>query len=147
MKLLLLLTTLFLSASPALANENYKGGLFEGENYVMTFYRIRNSVHIYSVSVIEPRSVKNDKGVVVPSSFSFNCENGNADGFVAMGADRSKAFIEDVMMYYLLEFCTRNGINTKSGELMKLTRRHSSRGAFFMSDPGFVLPWWKQNTH
>ena len=109
MKFPLLLTTLLLAVSPALANETYKGGLFEGENYVMTFYRIRNSVHIYSVSVIETRSVKNDNGVVVPSSFSFNCENGNADGFVAMGADRSKAFIEDVMMYYLLEFCTRNG--------------------------------------
>ena len=30
MKLPLLLTTLLLTASPALANENYKGGLFEG---------------------------------------------------------------------------------------------------------------------
>ena len=109
MKLPLLLTTLLLTASPALSTENYRGGIFESENYVMTFYRISNSVQIYSVSVIQPRSVKNDDGVVVPSSFSFNCENGNADGFVAMGADRSKAFIEDVMMYYLLEFCTRNG--------------------------------------
>ena len=109
MKLPLLLTTLLLSVSPAFANEQYRGGYFEGENYIMTFYRIRNTCHIYSVSVIEPRSVKNENGVVVPSSFSFNCQNGKADGFVAMGADRSQAFMEEVLGYYLMEFCTRNG--------------------------------------
>ena len=26
-----------------------------------------------------------------------------------MGADRSQAFMEEVLGYYLMEFCTRNG--------------------------------------
>ena len=109
MKLPLLLTTLFLSASPALAEVTYRGGVFEGENYVMTFYRFRDTDHKYSVSVIEPRSFKNENGDIVPSSFAFDCGKGVGDGFVAMGADRSQAFIMDVLTYYLLEFCTRNG--------------------------------------
>ena len=109
MKLPLLLSTLLLTASPVLANVIYQGGVFEGENYVMTFYRFRDTDHKYSVSVIETRSVMDENGNIVPSAFAFDCGKGVGDGFVAMGADRSKAFIEDVMIYYLLEFCTRNG--------------------------------------
>jgi hypothetical protein len=111
MKLPLLIAVLLLSATPApaFASKNYKGGYFEGENYVMTFFRIHQTDHKYSVSVIEPRSFKNENGDIVPSSFSFDCQNGRADGFVAMGADKPQAFIDDVLLYYLNEFCTRNG--------------------------------------
>ena len=109
MKLPLLIAALLLSATPALANKTYKGGYFEGENYVMTFFRIHQTDHQYYVSVIDPRSFKNENGDIVPSSFSFDCQNGRADGFVAMGADKTQAFIDDVLLYYLNEFCNRNG--------------------------------------
>ena len=108
MKLPILLSILILSASPAWTGTIHKGGVFNGENYAMTFWRIRNTDHKYTVSVVEARSVKDNHGFIVPSALTFDCENGKADGFVAMGK-QEQAFIEDVLRYYFVEFCTRNG--------------------------------------
>ena len=72
-------------------------------------FRIHQIDHKYSVPVIESRSFENENGDIVPSSFTFDCQNGRADGFVAMGADRPQAFIDDVLFYYLNEFCTHDG--------------------------------------
>ncbi|QNI84535.1 putative conserved secreted protein [Synechococcus sp. PROS-7-1] len=74
----------------------------------MTFYRSDHAEDLYSVSVVEPRSAK-QYGYIVPSSFSFDCAKGKGSGFVAMGINRSQDFIVDVVKFYLLEFCTRNG--------------------------------------
>ena len=108
MKLPLLLTTLLLSASPALANKAYTAGSFDGDNYVLTFYLVDNTDSLYSVSVVEPRSVRRD-GYAVPSAFSIDCRKGTGNGYVAMGANRTQAFTKEVLTYYLLEFCTRLG--------------------------------------
>ena len=108
MRLPLLLTTLLLSVSPALANKAYTAGSFDGDNYVLTFYLVDNTDSLYSVSVVEPRSVRRD-GYAVPSAFSIDCRKGTGNGYVAMGANRSQAFTKEVLTYYLLEFCTRLG--------------------------------------
>ena len=108
MKLPLLLITLLLASSPAFANKAYTAGSFDGENYVLTFYLVDNTDSLYSVSVVEPRSVRRD-GYAVPSVFSFDCRKGEGSGYVAMGDNRSEAFAQEVLTYYLLEFCTRIG--------------------------------------
>ena len=110
MKPPILLSALLLSASPALADGSYRSGVFEGEKYKMTFHPYRNTEHKYSVDVIESRSVKDEDGTVSPSSFDINCKTGEVDAFIlAMGRGLSHAFIDDVLDYYLIEFCTRNG--------------------------------------
>ena len=114
MKLLILLSALLLSASPALAGKTYRRGVFEGEKYKMTFHRYPNTNHKYDVSVTEPRSIKDEDGFIHPSSFDINCETGRVDSsVVSMGRERNGEWIhpsiDDVVDYYLIEFCTRNG--------------------------------------
>jgi len=117
-KLSILLGALLLSALPALAGNTYRSGVFEGEKYKMTFHRYRNTNHKYDVSVTEPRSIKDEDGFIHPSSFDINCETGRVDAFVvSMGRERSNTFIDDVVEYYLIEFCTRNGYSGFSHEL------------------------------
>ena len=108
MKLPLLLTTLLLTASPALANRSETGGSFSKDDYLMTYNQVDNNGSLYSVSVVEPRSVRRD-GYAVPSAFSIDCRKGTGNGYVAMGANRTQAFTKEVLTYYLLEFCTRLG--------------------------------------
>ena len=103
MKLLVLLGALLLLATPALAGENYRSGVFEGEKYKINFHPYRNTEHKYSVSVIESRSVKDDDGDIIPSTFDINCKTGEVDAFVlAMGRELSHAFIDDVLDYYMI---------------------------------------------
>ena len=114
MKLPILLIVLLLSASPALAGKTYRSGVFEGEKYKMTFHRYRDTNHKYDVSVTEPRSIKDEDGFIHPSSFDINCETGRVDSsVVSMGRERNGEWIhpsiDDVVDYYLIEFCTRNG--------------------------------------
>ena len=87
----------------------YDGGYFEAKNYSISFRRIPDNEHMYAVSIIEPRSVKGENGFTVPSTLAVECDKGEAKGFVAMGADKSKGFMTDVLLYYLNEFCSRNG--------------------------------------
>lgn len=75
---------------------------------MLTFYLVDNTDSLYSVSEVEPRSVRRD-GYAVPSAFSFDCRKGVGSGYVAMGGNRSEAFTQEVLTYYLLEFCIRIG--------------------------------------
>ena len=115
MKLPLLLTTLLLTASPALANRNETGGSFSKDDYVMTYNQFENNGSLYSVSVVEPRSVRRN-GYAVPSTFSFDCQKSEGSGYVAMGANRSDAFTTEVLTYYFLEFCTGFGYEYEDQE-------------------------------
>ena len=87
-----------------MAGATYRDGVFKGEKTAVIYHRLSDTDHKYSVSVIEPMSVKDEDGVIVPSSFSFECEKGDAAGFVAMGGDRSQSFNQDVIRYCLIEF-------------------------------------------
>ena len=78
MKLPLLLTTLLLTASPALANRNETGGSFAKDDYLMTYNQFENNGSLYSVSVVEPRSVRRN-GYAVPSTFSFDCRKSSRE--------------------------------------------------------------------
>ena len=115
MKLPLLLTTLLLAASPALANRNETGGSFAKDEYLMTYNHFENNGSLYSVSVVEPRSVRRN-GYAVPSTFSFDCRKSEGSGYVAMGADRSDAFNKEVLTYYFSEFCTGFGYQYEDQE-------------------------------
>ena len=84
MKLPLLLITLLLASSPAFANKVYTAGSFDGKNYVLTFYLVDNTDSLYSVSVVEPRSVRRD-GYAVPSAFSFDCRKKKGVGTLQWG--------------------------------------------------------------
>lgn len=75
-----------------MAGDTYRDGVFKGEKTAVIYHRLSDTDHKYSVSVI------------VPSSFSFDCEKGDAAGFVAMGGDRSQSFNQDVIRYCLIEF-------------------------------------------
>ncbi|KZR87233.1 hypothetical protein MITS9509_01084 [Synechococcus sp. MIT S9509] len=110
MKHLALFGALLLLASPALADEKYRSGVFVKEKYKMTFHPYRNTEYKYSVSVIKSTSVKDENGDIVPSTFDIDCETGEVDTFIlAMGRGLSHAYIDDVLDYYLFELCTRNG--------------------------------------
>ena len=108
MKIPILLGALLLSASPVIAGETLRRGAYEAEKYIFTYQTFRNEDHKYSVSVVEQRSIKNENGITYPSSFAFDCENGKADGFVKMG-ERQQAFYDDIIRYYLIEFCSKKG--------------------------------------
>ncbi len=72
-----------------MAGDTYRDGVFKGEKTAVIYHRLSDTDHKYSVSVI------------VPSSFSFDCEKGDAAGFVA---NRSQSFNQDVIRYCLIEF-------------------------------------------
>ena len=93
MKLPLLLVTLLLASSPAFANKAYTAWSFDGESYVLDFYLVDNTDSLYSVSVVEPRSVRRD-GYAVPPAFSFDCRKGEGSGYVAMGATDQKPLLK-----------------------------------------------------
>ena len=109
MKLPILVSALLLSSTPALAGTAYDGGSFDGKNYAMSFRRVPGTEDVYAVSIVEPRSVKGENGITFPSSLVVDCRKGEAKGYVAMGTDRSEEFMVDVLVYYLKEFCIRNG--------------------------------------
>ena len=115
MKLSLLLATLLLTASPALANRNETGGSLAKDDYLMTYNQSLNNGSLYSVSVVEPRSVRRN-GYAVPSTFLFDCQKSEGNGYVAMEANRSDAFTKEVLTYYFLEFCTGFGYEYEDQE-------------------------------
>ena len=112
MKLPLLLTTLLLSASPALANKAYIGGVFLNDDYVMTYNLLDNSDSRYSVSVVEARSVRRNR-YTVPSSFSFDCRSSEGSAYLAMGPNRPEDFSKEVFTYYFLNSVLVLDINMK----------------------------------
>ena len=110
MKIITLISALLLSTIPAWGQYASDGGVLEGENYAMTYRRVPGTKHLYAVSVIEPRSLKDGNGFTVPTALAVDCKKGEVKGFVAMGNKDAK-FINGVLIYYMSEFCSKNGYN------------------------------------
>lgn len=108
MKLPLLITALFLSMTPVWGQTTYEGGDFSNKEYSMTFHRVPGTKHKYAVAIIERLSPKDKNGFIVPMSLGLDCINGKAEGYVILG-NKDIEFGKGVLLYYLKEFCSRNG--------------------------------------